>query len=239
MLNPAQERLFFKHIPFATKVANRFIAGMPVGARSMHEDDIHAESQIGLLDAAKRYDKGRDVKFATYAYGRIGGAIKSYLRRQDDFTRSERALINRFKSSFDVQEGIDKFRVTPKEARDNGFSEPEYEKIQSLLNRVVFSTSHLKNGHDFSADTIRRWCPEDDIIGIIFRKEVAFYLRLIVRALPEKQKKVVTLYSYGFTMKTIGKYLSITESRVSQLYSEATKKIKRKLELIIFDAFSA
>jgi RNA polymerase sigma factor for flagellar operon FliA len=48
--------------------------------------------------------------------------------------------------------------------------------------------------------------------------------------LPEKEKLVISLYYYEeLTMKEIGKVLKITESRVSQLHTQALFRLKAKL----------
>ena len=49
--------------------------------------------------------------------------------------------------------------------------------------------------------------------------------------LPEKERKVVSMYYYNeLTMKEIGRILEVTESRISQLHTQAMIRLKGKLK---------
>jgi RNA polymerase sigma factor for flagellar operon FliA len=51
-----------------------------------------------------------------------------------------------------------------------------------------------------------------------------------IARLPEREKLVVTLYSYEeLTLREIGEVLGVTESRVSQLHTKAVLRLKARL----------
>lgn len=51
--------------------------------------------------------------------------------------------------------------------------------------------------------------------------------------LPEKQRLVLSLYYYeDLNLKEIGQVLDVTESRVSQLHTQAILKLKAKLRTL-------
>ncbi len=51
-----------------------------------------------------------------------------------------------------------------------------------------------------------------------------------IKQLPEKQRLVLSLYYYeDLNLKEIGQVLDVTESRVSQLHTQAVLKLKSKL----------
>jgi RNA polymerase sigma factor for flagellar operon FliA len=55
-----------------------------------------------------------------------------------------------------------------------------------------------------------------------------------VEELPEKQKLVLSLYYYeDLNLKEIGRILDVTESRVSQLHTQAVQKMKLKLRHLL------
>ena len=55
-----------------------------------------------------------------------------------------------------------------------------------------------------------------------------------VEGLPEKQKLVLSLYYYeDLNLKEIGRILDVTESRVSQLHTQAVQKMKLKLKNLL------
>lgn len=52
-----------------------------------------------------------------------------------------------------------------------------------------------------------------------------------IESLPEKQRLVLSLYYYeDLNLKEIGEVLDVTESRVSQLHTQAIMWLRRKLK---------
>ena len=73
-------------------------------------------------------------------------------------------------------------------------------------------------------------CLEDpkstDAFGILELSEFEDVIAKVIDDLPEKEKKVTTLYYYAeLTMKEIGKVLELTESRVSQIHTKAVARL--------------
>ena len=61
-------------------------------------------------------------------------------------------------------------------------------------------------------------------------KEIGSEVALAIKELPEKQQYVISLYYIdGLTMKELGKVLGLTESRVSQLHSNAISYLRQVL----------
>jgi RNA polymerase sigma factor for flagellar operon FliA len=56
-------------------------------------DDLIQEGSLGLLAAARRFDAGRGVDFATFAYPRIRGSIEDWLRHLDPLSQQERRQV--------------------------------------------------------------------------------------------------------------------------------------------------
>jgi RNA polymerase sigma factor for flagellar operon FliA len=57
-----------------------------------------------------------------------------------------------------------------------------------------------------------------------------------IEELPEKQKLVLSLYYYeDLNLKEIGKILEVTESRVSQLHTQAVEKLRSRLKPLLTD----
>ena len=70
-----------------------------------------------------------------------------------------------------------------------------------------------------------------DPLTLLLSKDTRKILVGAIENLPEKERKVVSLYYYNeLTMKEIGKILEVTESRVSQLHTQAMFRLKGKLQ---------
>src|SRR5438132_13367306 len=73
-----QNRRSVAGIPFVEALARRMAATMP---HSIDLGDLVQDGVIGLIDAAKRFDEGRGIKFETFAERRVRGAMIDALRR--------------------------------------------------------------------------------------------------------------------------------------------------------------
>jgi RNA polymerase sigma factor (sigma-70 family) len=72
-----RDRLAVRHLPLARSISRPY--------RRIHPDlrhDFESAASLALLRAARSFDPGRNVRFATYARYRIVGALRDVLRRQ-------------------------------------------------------------------------------------------------------------------------------------------------------------
>src|SRR5258707_15209162 len=65
-------------LPFVESLARRMASTMP---HSIDLGDLVQDGVIGLIDAARRFDEGRGIKFETFAERRVRGAMIDALRR--------------------------------------------------------------------------------------------------------------------------------------------------------------
>src|ERR1700681_2329407 len=74
----SQNRRIVGGLPFVEALARRMAASMP---NSIDLGDLVQDGVIGLIDAARRFDEGRGIKFETFAERRVRGAMIDALRR--------------------------------------------------------------------------------------------------------------------------------------------------------------
>src|SRR6202163_2345166 len=74
----SQSRRIVAGLPFVEALARRMAASMP---NSIDVGDLVQDGVLGLIDAAKRFDEGRGIKFETFAERRVRGAMIDALRR--------------------------------------------------------------------------------------------------------------------------------------------------------------
>jgi RNA polymerase sigma factor for flagellar operon FliA len=76
---------------------------------------------------------------------------------------------------------------------------------------------------------------EDDALNQTKFKELKLALARAIEQLSEKERMVISLYyNDELTMKETGKVLNITESRVSQIHSQAILRLRAKLRKLRF-----
>jgi RNA polymerase sigma factor for flagellar operon FliA len=86
----SQQALVLENLPLVKHIAGK----LPRGVRIAHWDDLISEGTAGLCEAALRYDPDRGTAFSTFAYRRISGSMRDYIRREKGLSNSARSRIH-------------------------------------------------------------------------------------------------------------------------------------------------
>src|SRR5580704_17106921 len=86
----ARETAIVQNVDLVNNVARRFQRRVPP---CVTFDDLVGAGMIGLIQAADRFDRTRDLKFKTYAQHRIRGAMLDFLRDEDPLSLTERRRV--------------------------------------------------------------------------------------------------------------------------------------------------
>lgn len=222
-----REELILKYTYLVKFVAGRLYASY---GSNVEFEDLVSYGIFGLIDAIDKYDIARGVKFETYAQLRIRGAIIDQLREIDWLPRSVRQKSKEIEKAYYELENKLGRPATDEEIADSfGLSLEDFQKkIQSITTYSIISLDDLleQNREVISSEEDKQIeTPESAVES----NEVKQILIDTIDSLPEKEKKVVSLYYYEeFTYKEIGRLLDISESRVSQLHTKAIIRLKNK-----------
>jgi RNA polymerase sigma factor for flagellar operon FliA len=216
-------------LPFVEALARRMAASMP---QSIDMGDLIQDGVLGLIDAAKRFDEGRGIKFETFAERRVRGAMIDALRREAwprGVRRARREL-----------------EVAREELRRENGCEPSVADLavrvgsdEKRLNRTIVrihtieSTSPHANADNLDESNLPAVMvpSEPESPDAAYRRaETRERVRAAIASLPWRERKLVSLYYYGdVTMKAIGTELGVNESRVSQLHARAIQRLRQAL----------
>lgn len=227
-----KDQIIVEYAPLVKFIAQKIASRLPA---NIELDDLISCGVIGLMDAIDKYDYSRDNKFKTYAEFRIRGAILDELRAQDWVPRSVRDKTKVVEKAYAKLEGNLGRPATDEEmCEELKVSIEEFHemikqsKSVSLLNIddvVAFSQGDKKLMANFMDD--RRSLNPHNAVNY---KNVQEVIKDSIKSLPEKQRLVLSLYYYeDLNLKEIGQVLEVTESRVSQLHTQAVIKIKARL----------
>ena len=225
-----REELILNYTYLVKFVAGRLYASY---GNNVEFDDLVSYGIFGLIDAIDKYDLSRGVKFDTYAQLRIRGAIIDQLREIDWLPRSVRQKSKEIEKAYYEMENKLGRPATDEEMADSfGLSIEDFQKkIQNITTYSIVSLDDLleqKRDVISSEDDNQIETPE----SVVENTEVKEILVDAISILPEKEKKVVSLYYYDeLTYKEIGKLLSISESRVSQLHTKAIIRLKNRFKV--------
>lgn len=224
-----KEDLVLQHVPLVKRIAYHLLAKLP---DTVLIEDLIQSGMIGLLDAIKHFDASQGASFDTYAGIRIRGAMLDEVRKSDWTPRSVH------KKARMVSEAIRHIESqTGRDAGDNevaeylGISADEYGRIlQDTQSCRVLSVEELaEEGGDavFQDDDQPLKNEPLDRLG---RDKFNQALTEAIRSLPEREQLVVSLYYVDeLNLREIGQVLNISESRVSQISSQAMLRLRARL----------
>ncbi|GAB2780112.1 RNA polymerase sigma factor WhiG [Nocardioides salsibiostraticola] len=214
-----RNHLVLQYSPLVKYVAGRVRGGLPLSVESA---DLVSEGLIGLMDAIEKFDPERGWTFQTYAVPRIRGAIIDSIRATDWVPRSVRSRLREIervseKLRHDLTReptdeeicaaaGIDVAQLRVARARPSGVVRVDEEELAALDDLAPAVDAALEDESTREA------------------------LIAALRTLPERDQIVITLYFFeGLTLSEIGQVFDVTESRISQLRSRATKSLRDAL----------
>jgi RNA polymerase sigma factor for flagellar operon FliA len=88
--------LVLEHLSLVNRVVDRSFAGL---AALVPRDDMIGAGMLGLVEAAHRFDESKGVKFTTFAYHRVRGAVGDLLRQVDWLGKSAREQLTALRRS--------------------------------------------------------------------------------------------------------------------------------------------
>ena len=198
-------------------------------------DDLVSVGLTGLLDAARRFDPTRGIKFKTMAEHRIRGAMLDEIRAVDWVPRSVRDKVSHFQQVRDELVG----RLQREPSRHElcealQMTEESFEKLSLEIEpHAVLSLEDLMDMEDGDGPTLMDRVAatmESDPLDRFLRAEVNDALLSAIDHLPEKQRLVLSLYYYDeLTMKEVAQVIGVSESRVSQIHTQAVMSLKKSL----------
>lgn len=218
-----------EHAPLVKRIAYHMMMRMPA---SVQVDDLIQAGMIGLIEAAQKYDGSRGASFETYAGIRIRGAIVDEMRRGDWAPRSVHRNARRISQAIrTVEARVGRDALDAEVAEELGVSLNEYfTMLQDSNGSRLFSYEETFGEEDSNIDASEA---NDDFVSPyegLQRDGLKKALTNAITQLPERERMVLALYyNEELNLKEIGLVLGVSESRVSQIHSQATARLKSRL----------
>ena len=228
-----KDEIIVEYAPLIKYIAQKIAARLPA---NIELDDLISCGVIGLMDAIEKFDPSRDNKFKTYAEFRIRGAILDELRAQDWVPRSVREKAKLVERTYQKLEGELGRPATEEEmCAELKINQDEFHdllnkaKSISLLN-IDDSATFNRGDRKLMMGLLDNKRSLNPAAAVNFKK-IQERLKDGIKSLPEKQRLVLSLYYYeDLNLKEIGQVLDVTESRVSQLHTQAVLKLRGRLK---------
>lgn len=221
-----RNRLVLVYSPLVKWVVGRL---SPELRKRADPEDLVSYGLMGLIDAVERFDPTPGFKFQTYAVPRIKGAIIDQLRQLDRLPRQVRSRarhLNEVRS--ELEHRLGRHASRPELAEAAGMT-------IGVLEAVEMHVATAPVGLDESVEADAGPGYEDqrfeEVLETLDGELAIRRLRVALAELPEREQSVVRLYYLeGLRLVEIGEILGVTESRVSQLRSQAVSRLRVLLD---------
>ncbi|MFI3186912.1 MAG: RNA polymerase sigma factor FliA [Methylococcaceae bacterium] len=216
-----------QHAPLVKRIAYHLLNRLP---DSVQVDDLIQAGMLGLLEAIKNYDASQGASFDTYAGIRIRGSMLDEVRRSDWTPRSVHKKSRMVSDAIRIIEN-----KTGREARDIdvveylGIDIAEYNHIlQDSSSCRVFSVEELaQTGDGYLDESLEH---EEGLADGLSRESFQQALAKAIMGLPERERLVISLYyDEELNLREIGEVLNVSESRVSQISTQAVLRLRSRL----------
>ncbi len=217
-----RDQLIEQYRPYVKNIVNKIIKSL---GREVDIDDLIGYGELGLIEAAERFEPKFKVNFMTFAYYRIRGAVFDGLRSMGWVSRSlyskiryeERANLflssvnDRYRSSqgqFSLRDEIDQIGEVI-----TGLSSIYITSIDS--NEQLQLSSNHKSTDPYKQAELQQ------------AREL---LRTALQKLPEQERLLIEYYYYhDMTIEQAGKKLGLSKSWASRLHARAIQKLQKIL----------
>lgn len=208
--------------------------GLPSG-------DLVQQGNIGLMEAAMRFDPERGVRFSSYAGWWVRSAMQDFILRNWSIVRvgttvSQKSLffnLRRLRAKIEGRPGVGLSNEDRREIAKH--LSVRVDEVETMENRLIADLSLnapiAQDGEDDWQDLLpdARPSPEDVVIGQKDGETRSRWLAAAIGQLTPREQLIIhsrRLTDEGATLEQLGKQLQVSKERVRQLESRALAKLK-------------
>lgn len=238
-LSDEAKALVEEHLPMVRHVLAGVAAHFP---RHADRDELAQAARMGLVEAASRYDAARGVPFDRWAALRMRGAILDAVRTLDFAPRALRAASRDVEAArLQLTAELGRMPTSQDVADRLGISASQVDQLDGRVHgSLVLSLDAPCGEEDGTPLTLASGLVsqvQHQPAEVLEQRERATYVRDALDCLPERLRDVVVSYYLdGVASAEIADKLGVTESRVSQMRTDALKLMRAGIEAQYSDA---
>ncbi|GGB45282.1 RNA polymerase sigma factor FliA [Oceanisphaera marina] len=219
-------QLVERHAGLVRRIAHHLLARLP---DSVLLDDLIQSGMVGLLEATRNFDASKGASFETFAGIRIRGAMLDEIRRGDWVPRSVHKHSREVANAIAAVQAREGRNATDREVAEelDVSMEAYYAMLRDTSNGKILDMDEFESGID---SHIEQHQHADNPFEDMAKQRFQGALSQHIKTLPEREALVLSLYyDEELNLKEIGQILEVSESRVSQIHSQAMHRLRAKL----------
>lgn len=227
-----EKDLMERFLPLVRSVVDRIKMTLPPHIEAA---DLYSVGFMGLLAAIKKYDPEQGSSFAAYASTRIRGSVLDELRRMDWCSRRARSRARQLKEVIgQLEQRLGRAANEEEISRELGVSRAEYLKWLDESRPATFIALDQQSDDDESrgGGLHEVLADENDTTGreTLEKAELLELLTNRLSEMPEMQRKILGMYYHeNLRLAEIAAVFGVTESRISQIHSQAILSLRAYL----------
>lgn len=224
----AAHELVKNHAGLVKRIAHHLKGRLPP---SVQIEDLIQAGMIGLLEASKNYDDSKGASFETYSGIRIRGSMLDEIRKGDWAPRSVHRNTRRITQAIRKIENL-----AGRDAKDQEVAaelevtlEDYHRMLQDSVGTRIFGFDDIGVNEELVPEGIAGYFPSP-LDGL---QKADFHKALVknIACLPERERLVLALYyDEELNLREVGEVLGVSESRVSQIHSQAMLRLQARMK---------
>jgi RNA polymerase primary sigma factor len=232
--DPEAEHDLVRHnLRYVVSVANRYKGtGLPLL-------DLINEGNIGLIQAARRFDPERGVKFITYAVWWIRQAIMHALADQSSTVRlpvKQAGILYKIAESFNkLQKKLSREPTNDEQAEALGLPIEELEALLRVYRTHLSLDAPVGEYEDTSYLDLLEETGMPSVEEQVLHSALASEVNALLETLPPRERKVLRM-RFGMdgkpqTLEEVGKQMNLSRERIRQIEKKAKGRLKARARL--------
>ncbi|TCK05240.1 sigma-70 family RNA polymerase sigma factor [Phorcysia thermohydrogeniphila] len=225
----ALKKLVESNLRFVVSVAKKYLGcGLPL-------HDLIAEGILGLIEAARRFDPDKGVKFISYAVWWIRQSIMQALAQQTGAVKipvKQAVLVNKITRSYgELLKKLGREPTTEELAEYVGMDAKEIERLLTVCQVPLSLDTPIGDEEDTTFKDFLKGEGTAEVEEKVVQEELKQSIQEMLEQLTPQEKKIIIM-RFGLdgnepkTLREIGELLGISRERVRQLETRAKKKMK-------------
>lgn len=228
-----RDRRILEHLGQVKLIASRIHDKLP---ESVCLDDLISAGVLGLIDAVDHFDESLNVKLKTYAEHKIRGAILDSLRSLDWAPRNKRRKYKQIEASIsNLEKSLQRVPTEDEVAGQLAITLEEYRRWLVEIRGINLAPMEQGPTGDGEGSSVLRFVSDDEDewpSALLEQSELKRVVADLIGRLPEVERTIITLYyRKEFTLREIAKVVSLHETRVSQLKSQAILRLRSAMHM--------
>lgn len=228
-----QWELVHQYTPLLKSIVGRMRIFFPA---HMEVADIYSIGLSGLISASQNFDPDKKTAFGPYARTRIRGAMLDEMRRMDWMPRSERTEVKRYRKGKEkLEQSLQREATAQEICKSLNISQFEQKKLEQQSQPIsLIPIDTLPQSAGTEVLSLQELIPDltqQNGRDITESNDLRALLRASLEDLKETPKKVLIMYYVkGLKLLEIAQVLSLSESRICQIHTDAIVDLKTDIQ---------